>query len=128
MVAYEKFNNGEMSDYIPTDADLEQGFAGLPKVNEPRNRTNRSAPTGFPGRGAFFYMVRCDGKDFGRTTMGQGNPMPPLGDIIQRDCRRRGENPAYVGSRNVSTPISSLRVYHREERGATSTPALWAAC
>ena len=35
MVAYEKFNNGEMSDYIPTDADLEQGFAGLPKVNEP---------------------------------------------------------------------------------------------
>ena len=35
MVAYEKFNNGEMSDYIPTDADLEHGFAGLPKVNEP---------------------------------------------------------------------------------------------
>ena len=35
MVAYEKFNNGEMSDYIPTDADLEQGFVGLPKVNEP---------------------------------------------------------------------------------------------
>lgn len=32
MVAYEKFNNGEMSDYIPTDADLEAGFAGLPKV------------------------------------------------------------------------------------------------
>lgn len=33
MVAYEKFNNGEMSDYIPTDADLEKGFAGLPKVD-----------------------------------------------------------------------------------------------
>ena len=32
MVAYEKFNNGEMADYIPTDADLEVGFAGLPKV------------------------------------------------------------------------------------------------
>lgn len=32
MVAYEKFNNGEMSDYIPTDAELEAGFAGLPKV------------------------------------------------------------------------------------------------
>jgi len=32
MVAYEKYNNGEMSDYIPTDADLEVGFAGLPKV------------------------------------------------------------------------------------------------
>ncbi len=32
MVAYEKFNNGEMSDYIPTDADLEVGFKGLPQV------------------------------------------------------------------------------------------------
>ncbi len=32
MVAYEKFNNGEMSDYIPTDAELEAGFAGIPKV------------------------------------------------------------------------------------------------
>ena len=30
MVAYEKYNNGEMTDYIPTDADLEKGFAGLP--------------------------------------------------------------------------------------------------
>ena len=34
MVAYEKYNNGEMSDYIPTDKDLEAGFAGLPKVPE----------------------------------------------------------------------------------------------
>ena len=34
MVAYEKFNNGEMSDYIPTDADLEIGFKGLPDVPE----------------------------------------------------------------------------------------------
>ncbi len=33
MVAYEKFNNGEMSDYIPTDEDLEKGFAGIPDVN-----------------------------------------------------------------------------------------------
>lgn len=32
MVAYEKYNNGEMADYIPTDEDLEKGFAGLPKV------------------------------------------------------------------------------------------------
>lgn len=32
MVAYEKFNNGEMTDYIPTDEDLAAGFAGLPKV------------------------------------------------------------------------------------------------
>ena len=34
MVAYEKYNNGEMSDYIPTDMDLEAGFAGLPKQPE----------------------------------------------------------------------------------------------
>lgn len=34
MVAYEKYNNGEMSDYIPTDADLEPGFASLPKVEK----------------------------------------------------------------------------------------------
>lgn len=32
MVAYERFNNGEMTDYIPTDEDLAAGFAGLPKV------------------------------------------------------------------------------------------------
>ena len=31
MVAYEKFNNGEMSDTIPTDEDLAAGFAGIPK-------------------------------------------------------------------------------------------------
>ena len=34
MVAYEKYNNGEMGDYIPTDEDLEVGFAGLPKQPE----------------------------------------------------------------------------------------------
>ena len=32
LVAYEKFNNGEMSDYIPTDAELEASFAKLPHV------------------------------------------------------------------------------------------------
>ena len=32
MVAYEKFHNGEMMDYIPTDAELEASFAKLPKV------------------------------------------------------------------------------------------------
>ena len=32
MVAYEKFHNGEMSDYIPTDEDLQPGFNGLPQV------------------------------------------------------------------------------------------------
>ncbi len=33
MVAYQKYNDGEMSDYIPTDEDLEKGFAGLPKID-----------------------------------------------------------------------------------------------
>ena len=34
LVAYQKYNDGEMTDYIPTDEDLERGFAGLPKVEE----------------------------------------------------------------------------------------------
>lgn len=33
MVAYEKFHDGKMTDYIPTDEDLEKGFAGLPKMD-----------------------------------------------------------------------------------------------
>ena len=33
MTAYQKFNDGEMSDYIPSDEDLEKGFAGIPKVD-----------------------------------------------------------------------------------------------
>jgi len=32
MVAYGKYNDGDMTDYIPTDEDLAKGFAGLPKV------------------------------------------------------------------------------------------------
>ena len=32
MVAYQRYNDGEMSDYIPTDADLQKGLDGLPKV------------------------------------------------------------------------------------------------
>ena len=32
MVAYEKFHNGEMSDYIPTDAELAESLAKLPTV------------------------------------------------------------------------------------------------
>ncbi|MDD4844630.1 MAG: TrpB-like pyridoxal phosphate-dependent enzyme [Anaerotignum sp.] len=36
MLAYEKFNNGVMSDYIPTDADLEEGLAGIPNI--PQNQ------------------------------------------------------------------------------------------
>ena len=30
MVAYEKFHDGKMTDYIPTDADLQKGFDGIP--------------------------------------------------------------------------------------------------
>ena len=33
MVAYGKYTDGEMSDYLPTDEDLAVGFAGLPKVD-----------------------------------------------------------------------------------------------
>ncbi len=32
MMAYEKFHNGSMSDFVPSEADLAVGFAGLPKV------------------------------------------------------------------------------------------------
>ena len=32
MSAYKNFNDGNMSDYIPTDEDLEEGFKTLPKV------------------------------------------------------------------------------------------------
>ncbi|MBR3144961.1 MAG: TrpB-like pyridoxal phosphate-dependent enzyme [Clostridia bacterium] len=32
MVAYEKFHNGEMTDYIPTDEELKESFSSLPKV------------------------------------------------------------------------------------------------
>ena len=31
MVAYEKYNNGQMTDYVPTDADLQAGFDLIPK-------------------------------------------------------------------------------------------------
>ena len=33
MVAYEKFHNGEMTDYIPTDEELEESFKKLPKID-----------------------------------------------------------------------------------------------
>ena len=32
MYAYEKFHNGVMEDYVPTDAELAEGLAGLPNV------------------------------------------------------------------------------------------------
>ncbi|MCI8400486.1 MAG: TrpB-like pyridoxal phosphate-dependent enzyme [Lachnospiraceae bacterium] len=37
MVAYGKYNDGEMCDYIPTDEDLQRGLAGIPKF--PGNKT-----------------------------------------------------------------------------------------
>lgn len=33
MVAYQRYNDGEMQDYIPTDEDLKPGFASLPKMD-----------------------------------------------------------------------------------------------
>ena len=32
MIAYQKFNDGQMTDYIPTDAELQKSFATLPQV------------------------------------------------------------------------------------------------
>lgn len=31
MMAYEKFHDGNMSDYVPSDADLQAGFDGIPR-------------------------------------------------------------------------------------------------
>ena len=31
LVAYQRFNDGQMSDFIPSDADLQPGFAGIPQ-------------------------------------------------------------------------------------------------
>ena len=36
MTAYENYLSGRMSDYVPTDEDLERGFASLPDI--PQNR------------------------------------------------------------------------------------------
>ena len=33
MVAYQKFNDGEMNDYIPTDEDIAKSLAQLPKID-----------------------------------------------------------------------------------------------
>ena len=32
MVAYQRYNDGEMQDYIPTDEELEKAISKLPKV------------------------------------------------------------------------------------------------
>ena len=31
MVAYEKFHEGKMTDYIPSEADPQKGFDGIPR-------------------------------------------------------------------------------------------------
>ena len=36
MTAYKQYNDKNMSDYIPTEADLEQGFASIPDI--PQNK------------------------------------------------------------------------------------------
>ena len=36
MTAYKQYNDGTMTDYIPTDADLERGFASIPDI--PQNK------------------------------------------------------------------------------------------
>jgi len=33
MFAYERFHNGEMSDYIPTDAEIQEALKNLPKID-----------------------------------------------------------------------------------------------
>ena len=33
MMSYEKFHDGKMSDYIPTDAEINKALANLPKIN-----------------------------------------------------------------------------------------------
>ena len=32
MVAYDRYNRGEMEDHVPTDEELEAGFATIPHV------------------------------------------------------------------------------------------------
>ncbi len=34
MVAYQKYNDGEMRDYIPSDEELKAAFAKIPKIKE----------------------------------------------------------------------------------------------
>ncbi|MEE3362992.1 MAG: pyridoxal-phosphate dependent enzyme, partial [Anaerovoracaceae bacterium] len=34
MTAYEQYNNGTMTDYTPTDEELQRGFDGLPKAGK----------------------------------------------------------------------------------------------
>jgi tryptophan synthase beta chain len=38
MTAYMSYNDGSMGDTIPTDADLERGFATLPDIPQKRKQ------------------------------------------------------------------------------------------
>ncbi len=38
MYAYEAFNDGRMSDYIPTDEELKAGFDGIPQIKSFHDR------------------------------------------------------------------------------------------
>ena len=33
MVAYQRYNDGEMEDYVPSDVELEKAIAKLPKIS-----------------------------------------------------------------------------------------------
>ena len=37
MTAYGAFNDGKMTDYIPTEADLQKGFASIPDIPQNKN-------------------------------------------------------------------------------------------
>lgn len=41
--AYQQYNEGQMRDYVPTDEDLQQGFAGLPLVNPAENPERKAS-------------------------------------------------------------------------------------
>ena len=119
MVAYEKFHNGQMTDYIPTDAELEASFAQLPKV--PGSGVSQQSDSG--GRSALrcFCLVpphilrsvcrKLDRNHFVQTggmshvnpnrrgalalvsilhVPGAGRPVLPWGAGLPRPLRRRG--------------------------------------
>ncbi len=47
MVAYDRFNRGEMEDHVPSDEELEAGFATIPSVPgvQQRRHAARKAPS-----------------------------------------------------------------------------------
>ena len=49
MTAYENYLSGQMSDYIPTDEELQKGFDSLPKI--PQRTRGSENGRGFPAAG-----------------------------------------------------------------------------